>query len=604
MILWLWFEHCHPRDYRLADLPGSPFIVGWRVTAHMAILIHQQDSQQNQVMKKAKFRKVYFLSQNVRGVKSNARLEELFYVMSCRNILAACLQETWRYGKEIVEYGQSCMISSGLDKPTQGGNRGSQGVAIVLSPDGVAAWKAAGSEAYTNFGPRVIAIRLLLKDSHNKDVGVYLVSMYSPVGNSPDNVWDDYFDRVSACLNQKRDSDLLVIGCDCNSSMGTNDNGIDSSLGRYGIQYVNDSGKRFLSFLSTNNLKVATTCFKKKQYATWIHPRSKNLHQIDHMIVNRDMFHRCTDAGIAPPNLDSDHNATFLCIRVMRRLKRKAEPRDRLNVLDYSGLSVPDTRTAFNNEVKNLLHECNDPNYSDMANAVSTAASTLLPKRTKAQPGWFRDNEVRIQPLIESRNEAIRDVFKRRTRLSMRKLRTARKNLKEAVKKAKNIWIAEMCDNINTNVGTKAAWDSVKLLKRGLSKVTVTSAKRMKRGDGSLCTTPEENASVFKEHFQQLYERNATFDPSVLELLPQTVERTGFDHPPSDEEIRSATLDLKNKAPWESGIMAQLWKSILDCPDLFRLLKIIVMQFWENEVVPNEWNTGRLIILPKKGGLS
>ena len=78
------------------------------------------------------------VSQNVRGLKSDARLDELFCVIKSRNILAACLQETWRSGSEIIEYEQCRLITIGLDAAEQG----SQGVGIALNAHGVEAWKA------------------------------------------------------------------------------------------------------------------------------------------------------------------------------------------------------------------------------------------------------------------------------------------------------------------------------------------------------------------------------------------------------------------------------------------------------------------------------
>jgi hypothetical protein len=44
------------------------------------------------------------VSQNVRGLKSETRLDELFSIIKTRDILAACVQETWRSGFEIIEY--------------------------------------------------------------------------------------------------------------------------------------------------------------------------------------------------------------------------------------------------------------------------------------------------------------------------------------------------------------------------------------------------------------------------------------------------------------------------------------------------------------------
>ena len=96
--------------------------------------------------RKKNIKKVQIISQNVRGIKSETRLEELFNVIAKRNALAVCLQETWRNGNELLEHGQFKLISSGLEKSLQAGKRGSQGVAIVLNRDGINAWNAAGFE--------------------------------------------------------------------------------------------------------------------------------------------------------------------------------------------------------------------------------------------------------------------------------------------------------------------------------------------------------------------------------------------------------------------------------------------------------------------------
>ena len=50
--------------------------------------------------------------------------------------------------------------------------------------------------------------------------------------------------------------------------------------------------------------------------------------------------------------------------------------------------------------------------------------------------------------------------------------------------------------------------------------------------------------------------------------------------------------------------MPQVLKYLLYHQETFLLLKTVVLQFWDSETVPEEWNIGHLIILPKKGDLS
>jgi len=74
------------------------------------------------------------VSQNVRGIKGEFRLQELFSYFLRFNIIAACLQETWRTGSESLQNSNCILLPSGLEED-QKSRRGSQGVGIALSPE-------------------------------------------------------------------------------------------------------------------------------------------------------------------------------------------------------------------------------------------------------------------------------------------------------------------------------------------------------------------------------------------------------------------------------------------------------------------------------------
>ena len=389
-----------------------------------------------------KIKNTCFISQNVRGIKTPSRLEELCNSLSLRkDVMGMCLQETWRFGHETLDFDNFKVILNGLEKTDDICNRGSQGVGIVLNQEGISAWKAAGYEKHIEYGARIIAIRLCIKDKHKRDVGVFLVSAYAPVGNAPDNVWDDYLERFTNCINKRRNDDILIIGSDCNASVGCatdNDNG---PLGKFGLSHRNPAGIRFLTHLAIHELKVSTTCFTKKLYATWTHPRSKNKHQIDHFLVNADMFHRIVDAGTTKQVIDSDHGAIMIKLRIMKRLKKKTSPRKRLLNLDYTLLNDETINKEFCDQVK--LNTPVTASHTDFIQSVTSACHSVLPPKPKAQPGWFEQNKELLIPLINSRNIAMEKVLQRRTRNSTQTFRVARKKLKREVKTAKNKWIEQ-----------------------------------------------------------------------------------------------------------------------------------------------------------------
>ena len=54
--------------------------------------------------RKLRLSRLRFVSQNCRGLKKvDGKLEELFSQLEEKDIFAACLQETWREGKEFLE---------------------------------------------------------------------------------------------------------------------------------------------------------------------------------------------------------------------------------------------------------------------------------------------------------------------------------------------------------------------------------------------------------------------------------------------------------------------------------------------------------------------
>ena len=116
---------------------------------------------------KRKLKTVTIVSQNIRGLTSATRLQEMFSHILRFSILAACFQETWRSGTETLSNSNCLLFLSGLPEDQQS-RRGSQGVGIALSPQGVDAWRAGGCELHNDLGARVIAIHLLMKGNEER----------------------------------------------------------------------------------------------------------------------------------------------------------------------------------------------------------------------------------------------------------------------------------------------------------------------------------------------------------------------------------------------------------------------------------------------------
>ena len=568
-------------------------------------------SQTGRVFKnnKAKIREE-IVSQNLLGLKSEARLEEFFFSFKSRGLLAACVQETWRTGKDTLENGGCLLFLSGLKEMKS--NRGEQGVGIALSEHGVAAWKEAGSVLHNDFGGRIIAIRLQLRDARGKPVCIFLVSAYCPIGSSDPEKWEEFLAQLDSCVARKVRGDVLLIGIDSNSSIGTMQRGENptmTAVGPHGCKHLNPAGERFRTYLEVNGLTAATTYFKKKVYGTWTHPRSKRLHQIDHFITSKSDFCRLTDAGCSKPLVDSDHLAIMCKLKIKARLKkRNPDPRQKLLKLDVTVLNDKSRSAEFCNKVMEKFdNSAGDSDYyTRVSNSMIEAAKEVLPAKPRAQPSWFVAASEKLSKLIEERNNAMIVSFRYKTRSLTQRLRSARKNLKVAVTEAKNAWIKDKWNQLNKRHlqrGTANCWQALGEIKKGLSKTVPAAVKMMTKDDKSKCVSAEENAEVFRAHFQKLFDREPDCTKD-FDHFPQLNSITEIPDLPDDTEIADACRSLKNKAPGDSGLKPELWKALLTDSRTFHLLKSLVLDFWTSEVPPKQWMMGLLRILPKKGDLS
>ena len=239
---------------------------------------------------------------------------------------------------------------------------------------------------------------------------------------------------------------------------------------------------------------------------------------------------------------------------------------------------------------------------------MQQVAQEQLPAQGRKQPGWFVASEPTLRELISRRNAALDAIHRAPSPTTAQQLRHARATLQRALRRAQSDWVMTTCAPVNDSIvgasGGAVAWESIKKLRAGLGPSTRPVQPKMQKADGTRASTPEENAAVFKSSFEKLYGRAASFDPSVLDSLPQLLTAPDLDHIPTDIEIRTAVRRLNNTAPGESGVPAPLFKALISTGAGFDVVRSMVTRFWESGDVESEWEIGLLAILPKKGDLS
>ena len=108
----------------------------------------------------------------------------------------------------------------------------------------------------------------------------------------------------------------------------------------------------------------------------------------------------------------------------------------------------------------------------------------------------------------------------------------------------------------------------------------------MKKPDGTKCTSPAENAEVFRNHFAQLYEKQPTNGDSIDAQLNQLPIRPEMDDFPTDKEIHLAIQKLNKSAAGASGIRAKIYKALATKLGTFSTIRRITHDFWTEEKQP------------------
>ena len=518
--------------------------------------------------------------------------------LETNNAFAACLQETWKLGNTIEQHNSNIIINHGPDKKLC--HRGSLGVVIVITRHSKQAWEQAGSQQLY-FGNRIIATRFHMDGANGKTIKLFLVSAYAPIGSSKPDVHAIYSDQLQRCIDSCKKDEILIIGTDANASCGTRNKkddpyspDRDQVRGPWGNPYQNKAGANFTSFLGTNELCLPSTYFRHKQYNTWTNPCSKLGHAIDQFVLRQSNRKHVLDCGrYGKMAKDSDHHPIRIRI-LLERLKHKKPPPKTFRI-DRDLLKDPEIRQNFIDEVKSSVLEQKHDGTSKVYKleaGMRAAADAFLQSRKKKQPNWFKALEHKLQPAIKARNTAMAKYNLTLSAQSRQALQRARMKVKQLVSEAKLKWLDDKVKKLNSNNkhDPKAIWDAIVAIRNGMPVTKKITPMTLKKPDGSLCKTPEENAKIMEENLNTIFNKKGTYDPKVIDTVRQRDPALWkwMDTLPTDKEIAQAIKKLgDSKSGAEAKCPAEYFKAIIDDPEGYLLLREIINEYWTSGSYPD-----------------
>ncbi|BHF58465.1 hypothetical protein SprV_0100141700 [Sparganum proliferum] len=116
-----------------------------------------------------------------------------------------------------------------------------------------------------------------------------IISAYAPPMTSPDAARDKFYEDLHALLATVSKADKLIVLGDFNARVGTDHTAWRGVLGPHGLRGSNDNGLLLLRTCAEHRLILTNTffCLPEREKATWRHPRSRQWHLLDYVLVRR-----------------------------------------------------------------------------------------------------------------------------------------------------------------------------------------------------------------------------------------------------------------------------------------------------------------------------
>jgi hypothetical protein len=119
--------------------------------------------------------------------------------------------------------------------------------------------------------------------------------------------------------------------------------------------------------------------------------------------------------------------------------------------------------------------------------------------------------------------------------------------------------------------------------------------------EGVNATNDKENIGIACSHFEKVYNRESSFDPTVIDEVLQRPDNPDFNQLPTLAELNKAINDMASlAAPGESGLSPIAMKKLPK--EAKEILLEIIHRYWNRIDENPEWNQALLCIIYKKKG--
>jgi len=509
------------------------------------------------------------------------RGHELVDLMERRKVKIMCLQETRWKGSKARELGNGFkLFYVGED-----GKR--NGVGIVLNDD-----LKKGVLEMRRPSDRII----LLKVEMGQQV-VNIMSAYAPQSGCADEEKEKFWGDLDEEMRKIPDGEKLWIGGDFNGCVGSDNTGIEATVGKYGYGERNGGGEAIVDFAVSHDLWIVNTFYKKAPRHRITYQNGGAETQIDYILCCSDDRNTRDCKVILGEAITNQHRPVICTIQAS---KLKAQKKTGTMKTKWWKLNTADCRTNFSEKAKEKLERrrledrCN---WETIASDMRILGEEVLGKTSgKVKVGketWWWGEEV--QKCIRDKKEAKKRLFEDNTDENRTNYKRAKKQAKKVVAVAKAKAYNKLFEDLETTEGTKKVLRIAK--QRDKNSKDIYQTRQIKSEDGDVLVKDEEIMKRWHTYFTRLMNEE---NPREAQ---EDVQEDNLDEMEAimEAQAKSALKKMKNgKAVGPDNLPIEVWKCLGE--EGITFLCEILNKICEEEHIPEAWRKSTLIPIYKNKG--
>nr|VZI24073.1 unnamed protein product [Spirometra erinaceieuropaei] len=393
-----------------------------------------------------------------------------------------------------------------------------------------------------------------------------IISVYAPPMSCPDAAAKDkFYEDLHALLATVPKTDKLIVLGEFNVRVGTDHTTWRVVLGPHGLRGSNDNGLLLLRTCAEHRLILTNTffCLPEREKATWRHPRSRQWHLLDYVLVRRrDQRDMLVTKAIAGADGWTDHRLVISKMRIRLQPRRRPQRKRPLGKLNVALLSLPAHRLHFSNELAqrpdNLPiadaaaaeNASVENRWCQLRDTVQSTALAVLGRAPRQHQDWFDDNYAVIRNLLAEKNRLHKAYVDHPTEDNKAAFYRSSRQLQQRLREMQDAWTARKAEEIQGYADRNEWKNFFSAIKAVYGLPTKGTAPLLSADGSTLLTEKTQILQRWAEHFQGVLNRPSVISDATIARLPQVETNVDFDLPPSPQETIRAVQQLSSgKAP-------------------------------------------------------